>query len=216
MNNNNNLIRRNLLHVYIYEKGFPCKNTPIIEWRQKEISSDITRNQYARGDKFWTWKLLEKACRKSLGRELNDLNPHRIETQRVVIDGYYVSMSNSKDFVMVAVSSKPVGVDIQVFRPSATAFRKDSGVWSENELDIVSEKDLEFNCQIWANKEALYKMLDPGFSYEENKNKVDTIPYQDYFVNGVEDEMYFWSISSELIKNGSKPKIFKWPLLSER
>ena len=206
-------MRTNFLDVYIYEEGFSYPETKIVEWREKYIYERSRRNSniLPRMDSLLVWRLLEVACRKSLGVELNSLNPRRLETKKPIIDYYHISLSHDRGFFMVAISSHPVGVDIQEERPSSH-LKYNGKCWTEEERKLLSKNDIE-NFKYWTRKEALYKLIDPGICFHNDMemNQINTADskWANCFLDG-EFNRYHWSIVSELIKKGIKPNIDYW------
>ena len=78
---------------------------------------------------------------------------------------YHFNVSHSKKYTVVAVSDKPVGVDIEVIRPfSASAAAK---YLTEDEknyivLDDIPEKRNERFFKLWCAKEAYLKLIGTG------------------------------------------------------
>ena len=198
------------IDVYIFKDGFPYKKTPIISWRQEYLNSlcpiDVE-------DSTLVWRLLEVACRKSLGMELNDLNPRRLETGRTVINNYYISLSHSGGLYMVAISSENIGVDVQKVRGGGPV-GYNSKAWTDGEKKCLGG-DGPSNYKYWTRKEALYKFLDPGIKYNEKTwVKFDTSinPYPSFSLSGSIDYEYaYWSVVSPLIIKGVVPNIYIWP-----
>lgn len=81
--------------------------------RQKEISS--AKNEKVRAEKFFVWKLLGFALKESLNTDIKDLDFKKEPDGKWVCDKCCFSLSHTKGFAAVAVSDKPVGVDIENF-----------------------------------------------------------------------------------------------------
>ena len=83
----------------------------------------------------------------------------------------YFNISHTKNIIVVAVSDKEVGVDIQYkcYRPRVKDkyFTKEEKAYIDNSLD----KEDAFTA-IWVKKEAYLKMIGQGLSY--GLNNVDT------------------------------------------
>lgn len=208
-------MKEEFIDVYIYEGGFPFKKTPIVKWRLDYISK---LPDHERADSFLAWRLLEESCRKSLGRELNSLNPRKLESGKIVIDDYYVSLSHSGGQYMIAISSHPVGVDVQKVRESDKVIPQ-SITWSEEEKKIVDQHRSWKNYKYWTRKEALYKLYDFGIPYnDETRYKINTADhkYEGIFFNGtISYEKYFFAVASELIREGVSPTFCFYPGDSE-
>ncbi|MDD2917186.1 MAG: 4'-phosphopantetheinyl transferase superfamily protein [Candidatus Gracilibacteria bacterium] len=68
--------------------------------------------------------------------------------------GFFWSISHSQDHVYVGVSGNPIGVDIEVIRTRDESL---FGTFSEQEWNILGEKNWESFYILWSAKEALVK-----------------------------------------------------------
>ena len=78
---------------------------------------------------------------------------------------YHFNISHSKKYTVVAVSDKPIGVDIEVIRPfSASAAAKYLTEEEKNYivLDDIPEKRNERFFKLWCAKEAYLKLIGTG------------------------------------------------------
>ena len=103
-----------------------------------ERKADIakTKNEEAKREKFYAWRLLEYAVKCGTGSDLNDLCPRKTDTGKWVADGVYFSLSHSHGTVAVCVSDRPCGVDIEeLVPPRAKNFAKKAltELWSKKE-----------------------------------------------------------------------------------
>ena len=193
-------MRESFLDVYIFDYDFNFVQNEIVEWRKQYINE--TKDKSKKDERLFTWMALDTACTHSLGVSINKFNPRRLPSKKVVIDKYYISLSNSGHRIMVAISSHPVGVDIQKVK-DREPFYPNSQTWSDNERKELVSKDPIENTRIWAMKEALYKLIDPDFKWDETTQKlVDSYPYLDWFESDqIENQSYYWAVISELIHN---------------
>ena len=80
---------------------------------------------------------------------------------------YHFNISHSKNYTVVAVSDKPIGVDVEVVRPfSAKAAAK---ILTEEEKSFVMLDNIEYNknerfFKLWCAKEAYLKLIGTGIS----------------------------------------------------
>lgn len=84
----------------------------------------------------------------------------------------HFSISHSGEYVMVAVSDKPVGADIQKIKKYNSAVMKK--YYSDKEIKQIeesSDKDSEYT-KIWTQKEAVIKKSDTGLAKVNIKNCV--------------------------------------------
>ena len=113
---------------------------------------------------------------------------------------YHFNVSHSKKYTVVAVSDKPIGVDVEVIRPfSASAAAK---ILTDDEKDYVvlddnKEKRNERFFKLWCAKEAYLKLIGTGLkggikslalSFKDGKPKNDKniiIKYSNELVDAV-------------------------------
>ena len=131
----------------------------------------------------WVWRLLNYALKDKFSIYANSLHPRRLETGRWVFDNYYISLSHSAHFCAVAISSDPIGIDIQ----KDGGWMMDVSRFSQSELQMFHNHSVVQRLITWTNKEALYKYLDPCFKYVGNEASVDTVKYRNYFRNWLQD-----------------------------
>ena len=194
--NNKNLITdNNFINVYIRELGFECDDNPILKERQEDIDNTTgIHNKIDKRDKYYAWKLLEEACRHALGKELNDLNPHKLKTGKWVIDDYYISISHSGGYAMVCISNKPIGVDLQRNREMSAV--KATEEMLPEELEYYGKDALEKHLIAHTKKEAIFKCYGNG----PYKN-INTLLYNDEVLTSSFHGMrMIYTICSDLIK----------------
>lgn len=133
------------------------------EKRKAEIEK--IKNPQVKAEKFFAWLLLEHAVKSSFDYKLSFLNPRKTADGKWVADRIFFSISHSDGIIAVAVSDKPVGVDIQrEVVPRAKNFAKK--VLNErelSELEKLSGKDKSKRLiELWSKKEALFKLDGDG------------------------------------------------------
>lgn len=111
----------------------------------------------------------------------------------------FFSISHAEDMVVCAISSKPVGIDVEKIRPlKLSAARR---VCTESELEYVfghSPSDDDFNksedeamlgrfFEIWVRKEAFGKKEGTGIAYNMKETDIMHIPcfFEDGYVFAV-------------------------------
>ncbi len=77
-----------------------------------------------------------------------------------VCDGCYISLSHSGDLAVCAVSSSPVGVDIEMLRSDINPNLSDKICKNLSELTFAC--DAERLVELWSIKEACFKALSPS------------------------------------------------------
>ena len=79
--------------------------------RIREIES--CNNEDVKKQKFYAWVLLENVAKK-LGFLPENLQFKKLENGKWVCNEFEFSISHSKNFVVVAIDNKKIGVDIQI------------------------------------------------------------------------------------------------------
>lgn len=130
--------------------------------RQEQIES--TTHPDLQQQRYYVWKLLEYALHHSLGLEMENLHFSRAETGKWTCEECFFSLSHTQDAVAVAVSGKPVGVDLEctdrLIRPNLA-----EKILTPEEKLQLSQQDRDRNLlKMWCAKESLFKAgSDPVF-----------------------------------------------------
>lgn len=168
---------RSIPVVHVYVEKFPfciADETILPPERQKEI--DSCSNPKVRSEKFYAWKLLEKALIHSLGLKLENLGVTRNKNGKWGCSSCYFSISHSGDLVAVAVSRKPVGVDIEKRDETRFTDALEDKIVSKREaaaLQRLEERGTALNA-LWTKKEAIFK-LDGEKSFQPKQ--IETSKY---------------------------------------
>ena len=84
------------------------------------------------------------------------------------LEGQYISISHSHDFVMIALSPQPIGIDIEHCTPRILRLAPRFTPW-QAPPDIAELTQLQAYTQLWTIKEALYKVTDlPSVRFYED------------------------------------------------
>lgn len=145
-----------------------------IACEQRRAEIEKIKNPRVKAEKLFAWLLLEYAVKADFGCALSSLNPRKTDSGKWVADRIFFSISHSDGIIAVAVSDKPVGVDIQgEVAPRAKNFAEK--VLNERELSELSEladKDKSKQLiELWSKKEALFKLDGDGVF---SPKKIDT------------------------------------------
>ena len=200
--------KERFIKLYIFSGEELSHPATMPSWRKKEIAHASL--MYKR-DKELIWRALALAVFHCLGISVMKLHPHKMVTGKLVIDKYHVSLSHSGDRFMVGISSHNIGVDIMKnseYKYYSLIEHKE--FWSAGEKRIIYDsKETEPFFYTWTRKEALYKLLNPHFTYKENRSKVDTTQYPEHmYINGsLEGEEHFFAAFSKLLYAGVEPEI---------
>lgn len=152
-------------------RNLPIADIYIAEIPQREPVADITcdlrsreiekiSNPTVRREKYFAWKLLGYGLDRSLGLKIDDLTFTATPGGRYSCDKVEFSISHSKNALAVAISRKPIGVDIQEKSVSCREGMAER-IMNEKELEAYmalpsGEKD-GYLIKVWTAKEALFK-----------------------------------------------------------
>ena len=77
-----------------------------------------------------------------------------------------ISISHTKGFSAIAISPKPVGIDIQDFRDKILSISKK--FINSNERDLIDPSSIKELTLVWCIKEATYKVhRKPGLDFKD-------------------------------------------------
>ena len=84
------------------------------------------------------------------------------------LEGQYISISHSHDFVMIALSPHPIGIDIERCTPRILRLAPRFTPWqAPPDMDELTQ--IQAYTQLWTIKEALYKVTDlPSVRFYED------------------------------------------------
>ena len=127
------------------------------------------------------------------------------------LEGPYISITHSQDFVMIALSPRPVGIDIERCTPRILRLAPRFTPW-QAPPDMNELTQIQAYTQLWTIKEALYKIADqPSVRFYEDLQTPHfqaLAPYQQALITYLEGdkayevqsffwEGYIWSMTSE-------------------
>lgn len=92
-------------------------------------------------------------------------------------ENIHISISHSKNHLLYGISTREIGVDIEVIRPIKDTFDKIKYIaFHEEELSYIqkNEQDIEIRfLEIWTKKEAFLKCLGTGLN--SSLSKINTL-----------------------------------------
>jgi hypothetical protein len=165
--------------------------------RRKEIADCL--NERVRLEKRSVWKLLEYALETTFGKKSNGFVFAPSQNGKWRTDGVEFSLSHSGNALCVALSSAPVGIDVEkiALPKSGKLLEK---IFSEREREEYSalEQDqarADYFTQKWTRKESAFKSLDlPAFL--PALPRLEKIPTQALPIE-LAGEKYFLSVAGE-------------------
>ena len=127
------------------------------------------------------------------------------------LEGPYISITHSQDFVMIALSPRPVGIDIERCTPRILRLAPRFTPWqAPSDMDELTQ--IQAYTQLWTIKEALYKVTNlPSVRFYEDlqvPHFESLVPHQQALITHSEGnkaykvqsffwEGYIWSMVSE-------------------
>lgn len=141
----------------------------------RQARQDASANAMQRRQRYYAWKLLEYAMEHSFGLRLCEQEFTVDENGKWHCAACFFSLSHSRDGVAVAVSDRPVGVDLECLeRTFAPGLEKK--ILTEQELwaydTLCAEKRQSFLLEKWCAKESLYKL--GGIPFNPRQMETDT------------------------------------------
>lgn len=142
--------------------------------RQAEIDG-ISREGVKR-EKYFVWKLLEYAVVSTLGVSIEELSFKKLPSRKWISDKICFSLSHTDGVVAVAISHRPVGVDVEKIRPHREGLERSILTKKElAQLSATAPEDLwEQIIRLWTQKESIFKAGD-GEIFEPTK--IETAEY---------------------------------------
>ena len=184
-----NLKKSDSVHVYVAHIPFKVDNKKITPARAEEIES--CADERVRQQKFYVWKLLERALSECLGLSIEKLDIRRTDSGKWECPECFFSLSHSGNFVAVAVSGEPVGVDIEKFDKPRFNRSLAEKILTAREKGDISPNDL---IALWTKKEAVFKLSGGKAFIPENIETADFPTVTKTFQCA--DESYYISVAS--------------------
>lgn len=175
-----------MIAVYVSE---PCKNceNPVIypDERCKEIES--VDNQELKEQKISSWNLLETAVKDCFGYDFNTLSFLKNANRKWTCDKLCFSLSHTAGRVAVAVSDKPVGVDIEGFAAFEKRCERSPGFLQSFAKKILCEGESFTGAydllKAWTAKESIIKFIGGGV-FVPNKIRAADYPVSTLICGG--------------------------------
>lgn len=144
-------------------KEVNIKESRIVIWKYEDKDREeifSLANELDNIEKYHQKRQTEKLIvRKILKMILphHQLMYHQDGAPYLMPSGYYISISHSLPFIVVAISPNKIGVDIEKIKPKIKAIKNkflnaSELLWTDN------EREEEYLTAIWTIKEALYKI----------------------------------------------------------
>ena len=164
--------------------------------RQREIEK--IKNPTVRREKYFAWKLLEKAVRLGMRLDFKSLKFNRLEDGRWLSPDFYFSISHSGGALAVAISSEPLGIDIEPLgRGFSEGLVRRYFTEGEKEHYCASSEEHKEECalRIWTAKEAYFKSLSRD-KFEPSRVDTSGISYASGDID-ISGSKFIYSLYSE-------------------
>ncbi len=185
----------NFLRVYTATISYSAEETPLYPpKRQAEI--DEVKNEKVKREKIGVWKLLQYAVEDTFSTPFSRFTFEKNKGGKWICDRFYFSLSHSGNALAVALSSQPVGVDIQKNTPvkQEKIAEKILNEVESSAYDILPPiHKNSYLLSVWAKKEAAFKRegtppFAPARIYLDKETTFSLVR--------VGDEEYFLALSS--------------------
>lgn len=155
---------QNMNVVDLYTAALPDGPVGEVYPPQRQEQLEQTGHEGLRKQRYYVWKLLEYGVHRSLGLKIQDLHFHRDDRGKWSCRECFFSLSHTDGVVAVAVSKKPVGVDIEALDRPVNPKLGDKILTASEKLQQTTERYL---LEKWCAKESLFKMgSEPVFHPE--------------------------------------------------
>lgn len=132
--------------------------------RAKEI--DSVSNRTVKAQKIAVWNLLELAIKTFYNLDMKDLTFTKNSFGKWQTDGFYFSLSHTKNLVCVAISDLPVGVDVENFSEFIKKIKNEEDLFNKitakEEKELYKSPSISRLSAIWTQKESIYKKSGEG------------------------------------------------------
>lgn len=151
---------RNFGIADLYTAPIPENDIGEVLPKERQTQINCTNNQNLKRQRYYVWKLLEYALNRSFGYKIADLNFSKNDNGKWSCKECYFSLSHTDTAVCVAVSRKPIGVDIErLAEPKSDSFAKK--ILTANEYQeyfmLTGEEQKEYVIKKWCEKESIFK-----------------------------------------------------------
>ena len=150
--------------LYVYTAAIPTDVGVVAVFpssRSEEILS--CGSEKAKKEKYCAWKLLEYALQDAFHKDLRALSFTKSAQGKWTCDFCYFSLSHSHGGVTIALSDKPVGIDLEKIIPVKNREKVAKKILTDTEWEDyqrLSHSDKEANAfllELWTKKESIFK-----------------------------------------------------------
>lgn len=118
------------------------------------------KSERVKCEKYLVWKLLEKAIETNFNLDFANLQFAKNADGKWTCSDLYFSLSHTDGAVCVAVSNKPIGVDIEIVKNIRLSLKDKILTEREKEkiMSLPEEQKGAFLLDAWVKKESIFKM----------------------------------------------------------
>ena len=167
--------------------------------RQSEL--DRCSNERVKREKYYVWKLLEIAIFREFGEQIENIRFEKNEKGKWLSDSLCFSLSHTDRVVAVAVSDRPVGVDVEAVRRHREGL--ETHILTESErielCGLDTDSSWEYIIKKWTQKESIFKVYKKGGFLPR---ETDTHEYNAFTKEWeLLGEKYYLSVAGERVEN---------------
>lgn len=184
--------------VYVKKFPFVVGGEEIYSSIRKEEINSIG-DEEKKEQSFYSWKLLEYAVKDFFEADITKLTFTKNEYGKWLCENFYFSISHSGSLVAVAVSKKPIGVDVEKVDKLRFSSEKMLKILTERESSelIVTAEVLN---ELWTVKEAFFKKKGEGAFFPK---KIDSLKVERVTKKIKSDrEEFYLSVVCDDLTNG--------------
>lgn len=163
--------------------------------RQEQMEN--TTHPGLKRQRYFVWKLLEIALKRSFGYEMKDLHFSRDDGGKWTCRECFFSLSHSDGAVAVAVSRKPVGVDLECADHQTKPGLAEK-ILTDGERLLPREDENRFLLEMWCAKESLFKA---GSDKSFQPQKISALSGVKTETVQIGEKEYVLSVAGENIQN---------------
>ncbi len=188
--------RAPVVDVYLAKLPDTAPVAPVLcAERHAEIAS--TANEKLRTEKHYVWQLLCYGLQESIGLCERDLTFTKTESGAWSVKGAEFSLSHSEGMLAVAVSTAPVGIDVERIRPhkdAALAARILTAAERTRYELLPDEEKNTYLLTCFTGKEAVFKAAKGGLLLSEIDTTTASLKTDTVTENGTS---YVWSVATK-------------------
>ncbi len=151
------------IFIYLDNFGEYVDQTLYPKERYEEILA--CQNEKVKSQKYWAWKLLEKALKEQYNVSINDLSFKKVYTKWIT-ENFYFSISHSNNILALSLGKKENGIDIEKIdeKRFLKLINKSNKLLTNNENEafsnILEENRANYLNILWTKKESIFKTLN--------------------------------------------------------